>query len=282
MTNLTKTNFAANCFCRSARQSVLLLLLTLVFCFAAFAQEDDDEFIDSTRPTVSESATIQKKGVLQLEYGGDFDFRSPDFRNRQAAPLDLTFAATKRLRLDFSFDTVTSQKDLMGMRETGIGDVSLGFKAIARDKPKERLGIAFAYSIKLPAASEEKELGTGRVDHNLRLILNRMLGKNDFVFNASYLNVGRDDSDKRASGAQAVFAFERKLPKNFSLITEISGNSVDEEQPRGIYLLEALTYKINKRLRFDIGARPGFGRDAPKIGIFAGFTVGVADLYRKK
>jgi hypothetical protein len=35
-------------------------------------------------------------------------------------------------------------------------------------------------------------------------------------------------------------------------------------------------------LRFDVGARPGFGRDAPKIGIFAGFTVGVADLYRKK
>jgi hypothetical protein len=282
MTNLTKTNFAANRSYRLAQQRVAFLLLTLIFCFAINAQEDDDEFIDPTRPTVSESATIQKKGVLQLEYGGDFDFRSPDFRNRQAAPLDLTFAANKRLRLDFSFETVTSQKDLMGMRETGIGDVSLGFKAIARDKPDERLGIAFMYRVKLPTASEEKELGTGRVDHNLRLIFNRKLGKNDFVFNVSYLNVGRDDSDRRASGAQAAFAFERKLPKNFSVITEVFGNSVDEEQPRGIYLLEALTYKINKRLRFDIGARPGFGREAPKVGIFAGFTVGVADLYRKK
>ena len=170
----------------------------------------------------------------------------------------------------------------MQMRESGVGDISLGFKAIARDKPNERLGIAFAYRVKIPTASEEKQLGTGQVDHNLRLIFNRKLGKNDFVFNVSYLNVGRDDSDKRASGAQTAFAFERKLPKKFSLITEIFGNSVDEEQPRGIYLLEALTYKINKRLRFDIGARPGFGRDAPKIGIFAGFTVGVADLYRKK
>ncbi len=241
MLNPTKTNFAANCFCRRARQSVSLLLLTLVFCFAAFAQEDDDEFIDPTRPTVSESATIQKKGVLQLEYGGDFDFRSPDFRNRQSAPLDMQFAVNKRLRLDFGFETVVSQKDLMGMRETGIGDVRLGFKAIARDKPKERLGIAFAYSVKLPTASEEKELGTGRVDHNLRLIFSRTLDKNDFVFNVSYLNVGREDSDRRASGAQVAFAFERKLSKKFSVITEIFGNSVDEEQPRGIYLTRSIS-----------------------------------------
>jgi len=281
---LTKTKIAIDWFYRRMPQGVGLLLLTLILCIVAVGQEteDEDDFIDPTRPTVSESATIQKKGVLQLEYGGEFDFRSPDFRNRQTAPLDLQFAVNKRLRLDFGFETAVSQKDSMGMRESGIGDVSLGFKTIARDKPKERLAIAFAYSVKIPTASEEKELGTGRVDHNLRLIFNRTLGKNDFVVNVSYLNVGREDNDRRASGAQAVFAFERKLPKKFSVITELFANSVDEEQPRGIYFLGALTYKINKRLRFDVGARPGFGRDAPKIGIFAGLTVGVADLYRKK
>ncbi len=155
---LTKTTIALDWFYRRAPRSVGLLLLTLVLCFVAIGQETEDEedFIDPTRPTVSESATIQKKGVLQLEYGGDFDFRSPDFRNRQSAPLDTQVGVNKRLRLDFGFETVVSQKDLIGMRETGIGDVRLGFKAIARDKPKERLGIAFAYSVKLPTASEEK------------------------------------------------------------------------------------------------------------------------------
>jgi hypothetical protein len=280
---LTKTGIAIDWFYRRALQNGGVLLLTFVLCCVAAGQEtEDDDFIDPTRPTVSESAMIQKKGVLQLEYGGDFDFRSPDFRNRQSAPLNLQFAVNKRVRLDFGFETVVSQKDSMGMRESGVGDVSLGFKAIARDKPKERLGIAFAYSVKIPTASEEKNLGTGRVDHNLRLIFNRTPGKNDFVFNVSYLNVGREDSERRASGAQAAFSFERKLPKKFSIITELFANSVDEKQPRGIYFLEALTYKINKRLRFDVGARPGFGRDAPKIGLFAGLTVGAADLYRKK
>lgn len=264
----------------------IAFLLTFVFVFsvAAFGQEEDDDedYISPVRPTVSDSATIQKKGVLQIEAGGDFEFRSPDFHNAQDAPLAVYFAATKRLRLDFEFESVASEKDLRRNRETGIGDVTLGFKVLARDKPKKRLAVAFAYSIKLPAADEERKLGTGKVDHDLRLILNRTFGKNNFVFNAVYLNVGREMSDKRDSGAQAVFTFERELPKKFSIVAETFGNSVNAEQPRGLYLLGALTYKVNKRLIFDFGARPGFGHDAPKFNLFFGLTVGAANLYKKK
>lgn len=251
-------NLSENC-----KKSLLLSVLILLLSFAAVAQDDEEEdFISPARPSVSESAAIQKTGVLQIETGGDFDFRSPDYRNRQSAPLGIYFAADKRLRLDLEVETVVSQKDSSGMRETGIGDARLGFKAIARDKPKERLAVAFAYTIKLPAASEEKELGTGKIDHDLRLIFNRKLDKTDVIFNASYLNVGREMSNRRDSGAQAVFTVERELPNKFGIIGEVFGNTVDEKQPRGIYLLGALTYKVNKRLQFDIGARPGFGRDA--------------------
>jgi hypothetical protein len=87
--------------------SALLLFLPL----AASAQNDEDEdYISPVRPTVSENAKIQKKGVLQVEYGADFDFDAPDFHNQQTAPLGIYFAANKRLRLDFEFDTVISQK----------------------------------------------------------------------------------------------------------------------------------------------------------------------------
>ncbi len=265
----------------NCRKILLLLALVLFSSFIAAAQDNDD-YISPVRPTVSDSAKIQKKGVLQIEAGGDFDFDAPDFRNRQSLPLGIYFAAGKRLRLDFEMDAAVSQKDETGVRETGVGDVHLGFKAIARDKPKERLAVAFAYSIKLPTASEEKNLGTGKIDHNLRLILNRTFGKTDYVFNAAYLNNGRTDSGKRDSGAQTVFTVERELSKKFDIIGEIYGNTIEESQPRGVYLLGALVYKVSKRLYFDIGLRPGFGRDAPKIGVFAGLTVGVANLYRKK
>lgn len=256
-----------------------LLAGVLILSGIVFGQEseDDENFISPARPSVSEGATIHKRGVLQIETGGDFDFDAPNYRHQQSVPLGFYYAANNRLRLDFEFETVTSQKDRMGRRETGIGDVNLGLKAIARDKPKERLAVGFSYSIKLPTGNEEKGLSTGRVDHNLRAIFERQAGKFDFIFNASYLNVGRADSDRRASGAQAIFRVDYNLTKKIEIQTEFFGNTVDEELSRGLYVLGAFVYKVNKRLRFDVGARPGFGRDASAVGVFAGFSVGVGN-----
>jgi hypothetical protein len=94
------------------RQSVWLLVVVVIFSFSVQGQdEEDDDLISPVRPTVSESATIQKKGVLQLEYGGDFDFDTPDFRNQQSAPLGIYFAVNKRLRLDFELETIMSQEN---------------------------------------------------------------------------------------------------------------------------------------------------------------------------
>lgn len=256
-----------------------ILLFLLIAAAAVAAQQSDDDYLSPVRPTISDSATIQKKGVLQIEYGVDSDFRAPDYRNRQITPLGVYFAASRRLRLDLEIDTVVSQKAFG--RETGVGDVSLGFKTIVRDEPKKQLAVALAYDLKLPAANKDKNLGTGRVDHTVRLILDRADDKNDFIANFSYLNVGREDSDRRASGGQLVLAYERKLPKDFSVHFELIGNSVDEAQPRGIYTLAALTYKIGKRLVLDFGARPGFGRDAPKFNLFGGITIGAANLFKK-
>ncbi|MDQ3195044.1 MAG: transporter [Pseudomonadota bacterium] len=146
--------------------------------------------------------------------------------------------------------------------------------------PRERLAAAFSYSIKLPSASEDKMLGAGRVDHNLRFILDRTFDKTNYRINASYLNVGREDSDKRADGAQIILTVIQELPKNFGLIAEVYGQSVDEAQPRGVYALGALTYKINSRLHIDAGLRAGSGSAAPDIGVFTGLTIGVADFYR--
>ncbi|MDQ3253968.1 MAG: transporter [Acidobacteriota bacterium] len=230
---------------------------------------------------MSESATIQRAGGLQLEYGIDANFRAGDYRSQQSTPLGLRFAVTNRLRLDLDLDAITSQTDETRVRATGVGDTTLGFKAIIRDQPKERLALAFAYAVTVPSASAEKNLGTGRVDHNLRFIFNRALGKTDYVVNFSYLNVGREDSDRRASGGQAILTVTRELPKEFGIIGEVYGQSVNESQSRGIYTLAALTYKANQRLQFDAGLRAGFGSDAPRLGIFAGLTVGIADLYRQ-
>lgn len=256
------------------------LLFLLFFALTISAQQEaDDDYLSPVRPTVSDSGKIQKKGVLQVEYGIDSDHHAPDYRNRQIAPLGIYYAVNKHLRLDFELDTFASQKALE--RETGIGDVNLGFKTIFLTEPEKRLAIGLTYDVKLPAADKDRSLGTGRIDHNIRMIFDRKYGKNDFIANFGYLNVGRDDSDKRASGGQLILAYERELPKNLGAQFEIIANSINEAQPRGIYTLGALTYKISKRFVLDFGVRPGIGHDAPKFNVFSGITIGSIDFLKK-
>ena len=52
-------------------------------------------------------------------------------------------------------------------------------------------------------------------------------------------------------------------------------------QPRGVFALGAVTYKVNRRLRCDAGVRFGLNPEAPRFGVFAGFTAGLADFSRR-
>ncbi len=124
-------------------------------------------------------------------------------------------------------------------------------------------------------------LGTDRLDHNVRLILNRTLGRTNYVANVAYLNVGREEGG-RNSGIQGVLALARELPAGFGIKGELYGQTADDPgaEPRGIYAQGAATYQPNDRLHFDAGVRVGRGDDAPRIGAFAGLTTGVALLLR--
>ncbi len=134
----------------------------------------------------------------------------------------------------------------------------------------------------MPTASFEKELGTGRTDHKIVALLSKKVGETDIDFNVAYLNVGREENDRRASGGQAALSLTRKFKNNFGLIGELAGQSEDDILPRGIFALGAVTYKFNKRVQFDAGMRFGLNKEAPRVGVFAGITVGVADFFKKK
>jgi hypothetical protein len=244
--------------------------------------EEEEKFIASSRPNVANSAEFQKPGVLLLEYGYDANFRAEDFRSQQSAPLTLRFAASKRVLFDFTIDTFISEVDEMRKRETGVGDTRVGVQILALSDTEKHPALAFAYYVKAPTASSEKELGTGRTDHKIVALLSKKVGETDIDFNVAYLNVGREENDRRASGGQAALSFTREFKNNFGLIGEIAGQSEDDVLPRGIFALGAVTYKFNKHMQFDAGMRFGLKRQALRVGVFAGITVGVADFFKKK
>lgn len=246
---------------------------------------EEEDLIKPARPSVANPAEFQKPGVLQIEYGYDADFRAADFRLQQTLPLDIRFAAHSRLLLEAEIEIVKSERFDRGggTAETGVGDVRLGFQAVALKDTEKHPALAFSYVVKLPTASESKMLGSGRYDHRLTALLSKKIGeKTDFDVNAAYINAGREDGNRRASGALAAISLAREFENKFGFDAELSGNSLDDIQPRGVYALGALTYKVNKRLEFDAGMRFGLSNDAPRVGFFAGFTVGVADFFKRK
>lgn len=245
-------------------------------------KQEEEEFINPARPGVSNPAEPQKPGVLQLEYGYDANFRGRDFRLQQSAPLALRFAASSRLLLELDLDTVRSETDETEARMTGIGDTRIGFQLVALKDTEKHPAIAFAYYAKLPSASSEKMLGTGRVDHRIVALLSKKFGATDLDFNTAYLIVGREGESGWVTGGQMALGLSREFKNNYGFEAELSGQTKDDAQPPGLYALGALTYKVNRRLVLDSGMRFGLTHDAPRIGVFAGMTVGVADFYRKK
>lgn len=245
------------------------------------SSSDEEEEIKPSRPTVANPAEIQKAGVLQVEYGYDVNFRAEEFRTQQTVPLSLRFAASSRLLLQLDLDTIKSETDENGNRETGVGDTRLGLQVVTLKDTSSHPALAFAYYIKLPSGSEVKGLSTGRIDHKVLFLLSKKFGQTEMDLNLAYLNIGREDSGRRASGGQGAISFSYEFKNNVGLEWEFSGQSLDDVQPRGLFGLGALTYKMNKRLRLDTGIRFGLNPEAPRVGLFGGLVLGVANLYGK-
>lgn len=245
------------------------------------SQTEEEEFIKPSRPSVANPAEIQKAGVLQVEYGYDANFHAAEFRTEQTATLALRFAATSRLLLEADLDTVESQTDETGVRMTGLGDTRLGFQVVALKDTEQHPALAFAYYVKLPSASENKGLGTGRVDHKILLLLSKKFGQVDMDLNGAYLIVVREDETGWVTGGQGALSFSGEFENGFGLEGELSGQTKDDVQPKGLFALGALTYKVNRRLILDAGLRFGLNADAPRVGVFAGLTVGAFESSRK-
>ncbi len=239
-------------------------------------QEEDEEEIKPSRPGIANPAEIPERGVLQLEFGYDSNFRARDVRAQQSLPVTLRYSAAKRLLLQLDFDAVNSVTDEpTRVRATGFGDTRVGFQIVALEEGAGRPALAFAYYAKLPTADEAEGLGTGRFDHKLVGLLSKKFGETDVDFNAAYLLVGREDAPGWEHGGQGAVSVSRDFKSHFGFEAELSGQSHDDVQPRGLFALGALRYTSGPRLAFDAGARFGINPEAPRVGFFAGMTIGV-------
>lgn len=241
------------------------------------------------QPRASSPADFNTPGVLQIEYGYGGYYRGADFLSQHTGTLVITFAATERIGFEADFDTVTSQLDRTDRnRTTNVGDIRLGVQLDIADESKRAPSFAVAYFAKLPTASVRKGLGSGKVDHRIIALFSKKIGGSDVDFNAAYLVNGRPDDGGQppskgfVTGGEFSLAISRDLNKKFNLLGEIYGGTKDADNPRGLFANGVLTYQINQKFSLNFGTNFGLTASSPRVGLTAGITWAIGNLYKKR
>jgi hypothetical protein len=244
----------------------------------AFASDDDPDGVPRRQSKLSRPAEFEGPGLLQLELGYDGDFHSRTLRRDATGTLTALFNASKRLQLELDVDAYASQEDRSRAEITAFGDVHLGAQFTALSESEGRPSLAFAYLIKIPTATTRQGLGTGRADHKLAALSSRDFGAFSVDANAALL-ANEIPGGGSSWGAQVAIGASVTLPHHAGLQLELSGQTIDADQPKGAFALAGLTYAPTPRWTFDFGMRAGLTHSAPDFGVFGGVTLGLVNFY---
>ena len=230
---------------------------------------------NANRPTVADPADITEQGVLELEFGWERDWLPGASRGHSFSGL-LKFAAGCNLEIRWGSDPFVS----MG-GERGFGDNWLGAQYRFRHQTAHVPALAASYMVKLPSASFTKQLGSGRVDHEFKLLASKDVRSLHFDFNASVLLIGRPLANGFDHNSEINLAFSRSLKGKLGVTGEIYGDTrLNRGTPAFVSNLWALTYTITPRLIIDSGIDVALTPDAPfRKRFVVGFVYSIAEVY---
>jgi hypothetical protein len=134
--------------------------------------------------------------------------------------------------------------------------------------------------VKIPSASTEAGLGSGRVDHALTFLASKDFGKSHFDFNATELWIGRPGPRRFDRNQQLNLAYSHNLVGDLQIQAELYGDTrLNAETPEFVSSLWALSYAVTPRFVIDSGYELGLTAGGPHRHVFAGLTYSIANLY---
>ncbi len=250
----------------------LLAILSFSLSPPAFTQEIS---MSPTRPTISNSATIQSKGVLQVEAGYDAYPRSVPGNQQTLATL-FTYAPLDRLRLDFGWSPYAHQqmdKDIVN----SVSTLQIGGKVeLRREQYHHPLpGISVQYEAELPTASEQALQGYGQ---QFIVLMNHHYGHSgdlDVILNGSSVQSDCENSTGCRYGGQHAMAVSYHVQKETRLYAELFGqNNSQSNTPPGTYAFFGFYHQVNDSFGFDGGVRFGISDHSASLGTTAGLVFG--------
>lgn len=271
---------------RMVLRFVSLLVVSLIASSPAWAQrigKQTDCYAGSiianpNRPTVASPADISQYGVLELEYGGDRTWPEKGVHQNSLGGL-LKFGLLCDVELRWTTTSFLSQTEAGGTRR-GFGDNWLGPQVRVYRQTKRVPSLAFGYAVKIPSASTDDGLGTGRVDHSVTLLASKDIATVHFDFNATHSWIGREAASGFDQNDQLNLAFSRPVRGGLGFTGEFYGDTqLSRNTPRFVSSLWALTYTINPRFVIDGGFEGGLTSGGPHRHVFAGLTYSIGNFY---
>lgn len=267
------------------RFSSLILLVFLATSTSAPAQwmgKQTGCYADSiaanpNRPTVANPADITQYGVLELEYGWDQVWPGDGSRQASSGGL-LKFGMLCDVELRWTTTSFVSITDASGTHRT-FGDNWLGPQVRFYRQTRRVPTLAFSYAVKIPSASTEDGLGSGRVDHGFTFLASKDIAKFHFDFNVTEFLIGRPDAGFDQN-QQLNLALSRSLHGGLQFTAEFWGDTrLNQSTPGFASSLWALTYTVVPRFVIDGGFEVGLTSGGPHRHAFVGATYSIANLY---
>ncbi|MFQ6113057.1 MAG: hypothetical protein ACE5NG_03085 [bacterium] len=222
------------------------------------------------RPSFSTSTTTTHAGWLELEAGVSVDKKLID------SPLVLKLGATQNFELFAGFSPLIRVSD--GISEAGSGDVFLGGRWRFKGGTAKSPSFAGQFSLKLPTADQDKQLGSGRVDYNLLFIAAHSFRGFGLDFNTGLTLAGIPDggTDEQASG---ILTLSRTIASNLSGFAELFVNHSFEFGETTVIGSAGGSYAVNPRFVLDGAINFNISNAPFDLRILGGATVTVTNIW---
>ena len=250
----------------------IVITLSTISVREVGAQELD---LNPTRPTISNSAGIQNKGVLQVEIGYDgFPQHVPG--NLHTVGVSFSYVPAERLRLDFQLSPYNYQQ-MSYASVSGLGTIQAGGKGVLwkENYHKPVPGVAIQYEAEFPTASADALQNFGQ---QITLLVNHHYGRNgilDVIVNGSVVQSSCQSNTGCSYGGQQSFALSYHLHENTRLYAEVFGqNNSESNTPPGTYVFGGFYQKLSDTFGIDGGMRFGVSDHSASVGMTLGLVFG--------
>lgn len=260
---------------------VRFLLTLSIVCLSAsgFCQCTRHEALESVpvRPTVTNSASTTDCGVIEADYGATL-LAWPD-SHQQVLTGSVRVGITDKLDVRWAADSFNRLNPSDGVASSGVGDQNVTVRYRFMEASAKKPALAFSYTIKVPSASPEKNLGTGLADQQWTLLASKDLRKAHLDVNLGAESLGVQGSSHDYAGTWSA-ALSYAFTSRFSPVAEMySTTSLNGPNSNLVSTLWGASYKVSPRVYLDCAADLGLTSGAAKHRFIMGVTYAVGNLF---